>query len=286
MLKKFADELKDARIKSGITLSQIHTKTRIDIKFLEDIEAGNFEVLPEVYLRAFIRAFATSVDLDEVNTMKRYDAAKSGKLINEKDSLEPNETKEDQMPGNPKKAYTGTDVSHSSTTEDGAARKINVNPKLLFLAGVVLTLVVIIYLFFIKGNSNEIITERPYDEILNETKQRYEAKTGNDASPVSGITSFSVKDSLTLLIKAKDTAWIGVKLDNSGIEQDFILYNSNQKKIKAAKNFLLTIGNSKNVELYLNEKSLGFIGGNKEVKLIKIDSTGLTYITPIKKEIR
>ena len=48
MLDKYAEELREAREKKGITLQQMAAKTRIDIKFLEAIDNGNFSFLPEL----------------------------------------------------------------------------------------------------------------------------------------------------------------------------------------------------------------------------------------------
>ena len=61
MLNKFSEELKEARIKNGLTLQQIAAKTRIDLKFLENLENGNFAFLPELYIKAFIREYAKLV---------------------------------------------------------------------------------------------------------------------------------------------------------------------------------------------------------------------------------
>ena len=85
MLFKFADELKSARLKKGISLEQMAAKTRIDIKFLEAIDNGNFGFLPELYVKAFIKQYANVVELDEDEVIKRYEDAKAGRL-DEKDT--------------------------------------------------------------------------------------------------------------------------------------------------------------------------------------------------------
>lgn len=71
MLNKFADELKSKREESGLTLQQLATKTRIDIKFLEAIEQGNFAFLPELYVKAFVKQFAKTIGLDENVILKK-----------------------------------------------------------------------------------------------------------------------------------------------------------------------------------------------------------------------
>ena len=81
MLDKYAEELREAREKKGITLQQMAAKTRIDIKFLEAIDNGNFSFLPELYVKAFLKQYAMVVGLDEKETVERYDDAKAGKLV-------------------------------------------------------------------------------------------------------------------------------------------------------------------------------------------------------------
>ena len=79
MLKKFTDELKEQREKAGITLQNVAAKTRIDIKFLEALEDGNFNFLPEIYVKAFIKQYSKVVGLDEEETLQKYILVKEGK---------------------------------------------------------------------------------------------------------------------------------------------------------------------------------------------------------------
>ena len=61
-------ELKKAREAKGIPLAQISDITRITEEYLEAIENGNVKILPQAYVRAFIREYADVVGLspDEV----------------------------------------------------------------------------------------------------------------------------------------------------------------------------------------------------------------------------
>jgi cytoskeletal protein RodZ len=45
-------------------------RTRIDLKFLEAIDNGNFSFLLDLYVKAFIKQYAKAVDLDEQETIK------------------------------------------------------------------------------------------------------------------------------------------------------------------------------------------------------------------------
>jgi cytoskeletal protein RodZ len=49
----FGAELRKERESRQITLQDIFAATRINIRFLEAIEDGRFDVLPAAYIRAF-----------------------------------------------------------------------------------------------------------------------------------------------------------------------------------------------------------------------------------------
>ncbi|MFI5238055.1 MAG: helix-turn-helix domain-containing protein, partial [Ignavibacteriales bacterium] len=80
MFDKFADKLRNARLKKGISLQQMSAKTRIDIKFLEAIDNGNLGFLPELYVKAFLKQYAKAVGLNEEETVRDYEDAKEGRL--------------------------------------------------------------------------------------------------------------------------------------------------------------------------------------------------------------
>lgn len=74
-MKDFGAELKKARESASVTLDEIFEKTRISIKHLRAIEAGDFPGVPQTYVRAFIREYARIVGLDEEETIRKYNQA-------------------------------------------------------------------------------------------------------------------------------------------------------------------------------------------------------------------
>ena len=176
MLTKFADELRNTRLKKGISLEQMAAKTRIDLKFLEAIDNGNFGFLPELYVKAFIKQYAKVLDLDEQETVNRYEEAKAGKLIEKDDSKSLLEKKiEIERPVAEPKSEEPV-----KTFNDNEAKKMNVNPQdkkkmfrlLTYVSGIVVVTIIVFIAFFNKG-SNIIVEEKPYDKVLEETKGRY-----------------------------------------------------------------------------------------------------------------
>ena len=276
MLDKFAEELRQAREESEITLQQMAAKTRIDIKFLEAIDNGNFSFLPNIYVRAFIKQYAKTVDLDEEETIKKYELAKQGKLP-EKVEIEEEEKKEPvekNIPEPEKKQTqpvpTFTDVSETKTEGDSDKKKMAMITA-GGMAGVVI-LAFIIYLVFFQDSSQIIVEEKPYEEVLEESTQRYVEEEKEDE-----ITSAVNSDSLVLQIKntdSRDSAWVLVITDNL-IKEDYLIYPGSGKSFKAGNNFKFTLGNSGVIRLELNGENLEFEGRRRSVRYFKLDQNGL-----------
>ena len=65
----FYHQLKQLRIAQGITLEDIAANTRVNIRFLEALEAGEFDVLPMTYIRLFLRSYCRGIGADEEETL-------------------------------------------------------------------------------------------------------------------------------------------------------------------------------------------------------------------------
>lgn len=65
--------LKQARMDKGLTLGDLHESTKIQKRYLEAIEEGNYKVLPgNFYVRAFIKSYAEAVGLDPAEVLGLY----------------------------------------------------------------------------------------------------------------------------------------------------------------------------------------------------------------------
>src|SRR4249919_4147445 len=65
--------LREARTRRGVELAEIEAATRIRLKYLRAIEAGDWDALPEgVYARGFIRTYASFLGLDGEQVAARY----------------------------------------------------------------------------------------------------------------------------------------------------------------------------------------------------------------------
>lgn len=284
MFEEISEKLKQARLKNNITIEQLSAKTRIDVKFIEAMEIGDFAFLPELYVKAFIKQYSKAVDLDEDLIIKQYEAAKSGipfqenesENIREITSNKPEENKEKKIIEDPQMQpiHTFDAVGYSkSKVKDSFLSEKN---RLMF-GGIIVAVVFIfafVYFFFIKKTDDIVIPEKSIEEIIQENKDRYTANPDDSAKPVSGK---AISDSLMLTIKASDTSWVKIILDDKRSDE-FILFPKSQKVIAAGNNFKITFGNSGGIDLILNNKSLNFVGRDKGVKYVLINKDGLKYL--------
>ncbi len=285
MRKKFTEELKEQREKAGITLQNVAAKTRIDIKFLKALEDGNFNFLPDIYVKAFIKQYARVVGLDEEETLQSYILAKEGKEEGvEKVKQENNEekkedtgeqkTRSDIEPNKPAKIFTDDGVNKKSNEDDKKKQK-----QLIIggsVIGVVL-FVLLVFFLFINGSDDIIVEEKPYEEVLQETPNRYIEEESNQTTEET-ITANIEELTLTITnVDSADTSWVLVIVDGKSTE-DFLLLPKISKTIKANNNFNFTLGNSGVVKLILNGEVVDFDGRPGAVRYFKLDANGLERV--------
>jgi len=97
MLKKYAEDLKLFRESKKITLLQIANETKIHISNLERIENGDFNFMPQPYIRAFLKQYIRCLGLDEKETLYNFDLAKSGKYQPQAGELREREKEEKKI---------------------------------------------------------------------------------------------------------------------------------------------------------------------------------------------
>ena len=281
MLKQFADELKASREKVGITLQQISAKTRIDIKFLKALENGDFNFLPELYVKAFIKQYSKVIGLDEQEILYKFDLATAGKTNEDKEeksgySTTSEEAKENNEPVIPKQ----TVKSSISFTDDSAKERHNTGSKkkqnsLLIGAGAlaaILVLIISYFLFFNKSN-DIIVEEKPFEEVLKETPKRYIDEKNN--LPTKNLVSNLERLTLTFTdIDSTDSAWVLVIIDDT-TQTDFMLLPKVSRAITATKDLKFTLGNSGATEITFDNKPLVFDKRRGAVRHFKFDKNGL-----------
>jgi cytoskeletal protein RodZ len=297
MLDKFADELRQQRESAGLSLQQMATKTRIDLKFLEAIDQGNFSFLPDLYVKAFVKQYAKSIGLDETITIKKFEAARDGKEFDPNPPAPIEEVKQEEAlkteaanPEIPKIEPTKPVVKstsplksyvddHQKQNLNEASSKANSQLMVFGLGGIGLIIIIALLYFFVFNKSEKIIVEEtPIEDVIEQGNQRYveeqsaEKLSGGDSTIISAST-----DSLYLTFYPKEESWVFVVLDNK-LTQEFTLSPNLKYSVSAAREFKGTIGNSGGVSLELNNQPVNFTGRSGSIRYFKLDRTGLVYL--------
>jgi len=302
ILEKFSEELKIAREKKKIKLDQIFNKTRIDIKYLEAIESGNFSIMPDVYIRAFLKEYAEYIGLNSNEILERYKLAQSGKLYNEQlDDLQ--KEQETEIVNENKPEFVSEDLEEKSTP---VVKNSAVNYLYYIFASIVMLIFIyFIYDSFLSDKSINNTKEKPFAEVLksqeepvvkndineneNENKNKIDVnnikvkKVENIEAATSPKETALIeeikknKGNLTLTILGEGKSWMRVVVDGNK-NNEFIIDQGIKRELFANEKFYLHIGNSAGVKLFLNGKELYFKKAEGRVKKFNITKNGIEYI--------
>ena len=287
MLKSFANELKKTREEAGITLEGVSAKTRIDIKFLKALERGDVHFLPELYVKAFVKQYAKVIGLDEDETLQRFLLAKDGKTLPGKEDeivdseivetgTEDQESQGQKQEDKKKTLYSFSDERAKNNRSSKSMKK---KKLLVYSVSVLIALiaVVLIYFLFVKDKENNIVVEKPFDEVLQDTPKRFVneevAQLPEENSPIN-------IEELTLTLTnndSGDSAWIFVVMDNK-TSREFLLFPKTSQSFKAKSNFKFTLGNSGVIDLKINNKKIEFNKKRGAVRYYNLDKNGLERI--------
>lgn len=82
-MSDLAAYLLEKREEAGLTIEDLHHSTKIRRYYLESLEKGDFDVLPnEVYFRGYLRAIARELSADYNHMLELYDGgASDGKRV-------------------------------------------------------------------------------------------------------------------------------------------------------------------------------------------------------------
>lgn len=284
-LKKIADELKTAREDKEISLSQVSAKTKIDLKFLQAIEDANFDILPEIYIRAFIKEFASTIDLNSKEILQKFDIARSGKPeekpqtqlepISKEDPIELQETSE-------KKKFDSAEVLQPTTLEQEKTAK---SLKLNYIIGgsILFVALIVIYFAFIKNSSPEIIQEKFDQGTSADNTQRFEMDKSSQTQTASQTSDVFEKqavspDSLRLSVFATARVWVKVTTDGKTVHQNILQANT-RLNFSSTKSFSVSVGNAGLVKIFFNNKEIENIGKPGEIRSLFITPDNIRYYT-------
>jgi hypothetical protein len=244
-LEQFGEELKQMRLERKISLMDISTETRINVKFLEAMEHGQFQILPQTYVRAFLREYALILGLNPNDLLQQYIGA----------FQETTGQKAETLPREPAHAkLLGGAFEPRILSLTPFQRNIAIGAFI----GAAILLVVILANFNTMPEMSKSISEVPFDRVIRESEAASPHARASRMDSVPIVTA-PARDSLRLEISTTDSVWISLLIDGKKAEE--YLFAPNRRRTWIAKDrFVITMGNAGGATFRLNGKSIGLLG--------------------------
>jgi cytoskeletal protein RodZ len=240
-LKEFGEALKKERVTRKLSLAEIAAETRINTIFLEAIEAGDFPKLPEIYIRSFLREYASIVGLDSEDVVQLF-------------------LKISRQKATQSQALNISQVSETlqkSEVRKTTKRKIFSLKNIVF-AGVILAGIVVFWLLTNVGSPpRQIVEETPFEEVVQENQPQVLLPSRVESTTTQPVER--TPDSLVLEVITQDSVWMSILIDNKRGEE--YLFPPKRKKTWVAHDkFIISMGNAGGATFTLNGKSIGSLG--------------------------
>lgn len=235
-MDSFFSYLKQAREASGFSLEEVSDQTLINMKMLEALEQGVVHSLPQAYVRAFIREYATTIGLDPSDTMRRYDEWLQRSSA----------TAEKEQPPSAVAPPQAEPVHQPPLAREKFLAEVPTIWK-ISIAIVALVLLDIMLWNVLEKEPMREVKELPFREVVREVQERTDTTLlapGGASGP----------DSLTLVATTTDSVWMQIALDDT-LTMEYFLYPKTSRQWKAKNSFLLlAIGNPTAIAFTLNSK--------------------------------
>ncbi|MGA2624590.1 MAG: helix-turn-helix domain-containing protein [Bacteroidota bacterium] len=257
-MKPPGEQLRRAREAQGRSLEDIAAATRINRKYLQQLEDGIQPDLPETYVRAFVKGYAgqlglslSDISMEGDRDPQRSDRTDGGSPAPQEGRVLA-EMKGAALPGSP-----------SLPAKANKGRQVNV---LLLLAILVIAGLTLSLLWMQRGRKSESVQELSFTQVVKDQERRQ--KPGDKAvdsylssasRPSSGVTP----DSLVLEAASSESVWVRIVADGV-LAKEYSLAPHNHVRMKAKDYFLLSLDNARAVSFFLNGKRIGELNRNRK----------------------
>lgn len=281
-------DLRSVRESRGVTLETISRMTKIRRVFLEGIETGDFQVLPErIYSEAFIKLYAAQVGVDPGPIIARYrkflKAPEPEQVLKKTDKAK--EEKKEAKPEKPAPAVVDAGPRPQEKPQSVAGPRGLPRKRFSRMAvSLVLSAAVICggFLYFLLSDESPnpdhvALKERPAAPAPSGAVKADQPTAGpqqTEVSPAPGAAPASApaqpaevkpaaSQSNKLVIQASELTWISITEDENQSYQIMLRPGDNLERV--AGRFVIDIGNAGGIALRLNGEDLGVPGQRGQV---------------------
>ena len=263
----FFEELKKQRISQDIELNEISNRTKINLEYLESIEKGDFDFLPYIYVRLFLKAYCIEIGLDYNDSLKNLDKTMNNQQVKVK------------------KEYPKINISSSSKSKPIKQIDFNTfnfsNFKKKNLANIFILFIIIIFGIWIARNiSNNDTNDSFITESINNEKRTKPISNTIKPNRITDsflISNFLERKNISILdlvspfeLSLNSSENISIELSIDYTDSPFLdILNPNNEIIKSFdKNFFLRLEKTKGIEIKINNNLIDIVKSNNPKDLI------------------
>ena len=261
-IEEFGQELIHARNFKKITLEQISEITKIALHYLEAMEQGHWDVLPQPYMEVFLKAYAETVGMNVPKVMKKYKEMVLSETGGKEEEAEP-----------VLEADTQGDVE--SSAQNFFESKQNI--LYISIGAMLIIATVLLFSWFNKspeenrgGAAGDVTqTAAPVVEpLVSDQPRGVLNQSGQTAMTQDEQQNFSIH------LAAREMCWVQATIDEKDM-RDMLLKADDKVTLKAEKEIHLVIGNAGGVSLAFNDTILDTVGPEKKPVTLVIGPEGI-----------
>lgn len=314
-------QLRDVRLERELSLQDVEAATKIRVRFLESIEAGQFDpALTEVQTRGFVRNYATylQLDLDAMLTAYRQAAGSRRKTLFNLRRVDSTPTEVPIIPI--RKSGTSTTPPHPiqkvpTPITSQEVQAVSENSQSRWLIGVLAVgfllviglLAIIAVLIGMDGGDNAQTTEEAIAPLIiatdtplavdlsgkGETPAPVATTTPSPTpSPTSTTAGVLVRppdqinmtgaNSIAIMVSATQRSWVRLIVDGT-VEYEGLLRPGTALNYQGTQSVTLRTANAGGLQVVINNQDLGILGGRGELyeQSFSLDGVSLTPVAPI-----
>ena len=291
--------LREAREAKGVTLADVQEATRINSRYIEALEEGQYDILPsEVHVRGYLRNYARYLGLDPKPLLDRYELNRSDRrpepppqpADEDLEALGPLDAPEEQVFFDP----VNVDIGGGARSGSGSGLRIIIILALL----ISITIVALRFVPMLTGNGdgNEALTDS-IEEVVSGITNGEEPTPApmTDQAAISGtndvITSTSrnagivlptptatrpslpaTLETIQMRLDVTERTWMRVTIDGEVVFEGLARKGDEPYVWEALQEAQLLTGNAIGIFVTINDVPLGKLGDRGEV----VDETWTT----------
>jgi cytoskeletal protein RodZ len=249
-----AEVLQHARLDQGLDLATVAARTKINVKWLKAIEAGDHKSLPGgFFYKSFVHQYATSLGLDTTAI-----DAETNRLLST--DIPP------PLPG--KDNQTARVLPYRSQT------------GLTYYSYAALVLLLVAWAAVDHGwyKCRKVVTEARTQEMPSPTIGRVSLASVSRVAPQPAVGA-PAGSRVQLDLRATEETWLSVSSDGVPVFTGLLAANQT-KTIESEGDTRLLVGNAAGLEVRVNGKPLGPLGVQGQVRVLDFRPDKLQFVPP------